>query len=64
MHLVLNGPKNSPYEGERIPITIELKENHPLNSPNILIEKMIFHPWFFMPGGCLCWYDLVNIHNI
>ncbi|VDL61685.1 unnamed protein product [Hymenolepis diminuta] len=43
-HVIVNGPKDSPYEGGRFKLQLFLPEEYPMTAPKCLFLTKIYHP--------------------
>ncbi len=43
MHM-LQGPKDTPFEGGVFEVTLQVPEQYPLIAPNVRFKTKIFHP--------------------
>lgn len=51
--LIMNGPKNSPYDGGKFVMNINIPEDYPFKSPNIVFKTRIYHP-HISKNGLIC----------
>lgn len=72
--ITLTGPKDTPFEGGRWKLHVDIPEQYPYKSPSIGFSTRIFHPNIDESSGSVCldvinqtWspmFDLINVFEV
>ena len=44
--IIIEGPKDSPYEGGKFLVNIDFSDNYPFKAPRVSFKTKIYHPFF------------------
>ena len=53
-HVVISGPKDSPYESGKFTVSIDFTDNYPFKCPKLLFVTKVYHPNIKTDTGEIC----------
>ena len=59
-HVIIEGPKGTPYEGGKFTVNVDFSDNYPFKCPKVSFVTKIYHPNVKTDTGEICAQALQN----